>query len=87
MKTTAVRLHGAMDLRIAEIELPEIAPDEMLMRVISDSLCASTYKAVKQGSNHKRVPPDIEENPIIIGHEMCGEIVEVGEDRKDEWSV
>ena len=87
MKTTAVRLHGAMDLRIAEFELPEIAPDEMLMRVISDSLCASTYKAVKQGSNHKRVPPDIDENPIIIGHEMCGEIVEVGEERKGEWSV
>ena len=87
MKTTAVRLHGTMDLRISEFELPQIAGDEMLIRVITDSLCASTYKAVKQGSNHKRVPPDIEENPIIIGHEMCGEIVEVGEDRKGEWSV
>ena len=87
MKTTAVRLHGAMDMRIAEFELPKIERDEVLMRVISDSLCASTYKAVKQGSNHKRVPPDIDKNPIIIGHEMCGEIVEVGEDLRGEWSV
>ena len=87
MKTTAVRLHGAMDMRIADIELPEIGKDEVLMRVITDSLCASTYKAVKQGENHKRVPPDIAEKPIIIGHEMCGEIVEVGEELQNEWSV
>ena len=87
MKTTAVRLHGAMDLRISEMTLPEIGPNEALMRVVTDSLCASTYKAVKQGSAHKRVPPDIDENPIIIGHEMCGELVEVGENLKNEWSV
>ncbi len=87
MKTKAVRLHGAMDVRLGEVDLPKTGRDELLLRVITDSLCASTYKAVKQGSNHKRVPPDIEENPIIIGHEMCGEIVEVGEDLKDNWNV
>lgn len=87
MKTTGVRLYGAMDLRLEEFELPEIKADEVLLRVVTDSLCASTYKAVKQGSAHKRVPPDIAENPIIIGHEMCGEIVEVGEDLKNEWKV
>ena len=42
MKTKAVRLHGAMDMRLAEIELPSIKSDEVLMRVITDSLCAST---------------------------------------------
>lgn len=87
MKTKGVRLYGAMDLRLEEFELPEIKADEVLLRVVTDSLCASTYKAVKQGSAHKRVPPDIAENPIIIGHEMCGEIVEVGEELKNEWKV
>ncbi len=87
MKTTAVRLHGAMDLRIGEIELPKTGADELLMRVVADSVCTSTYKAVKQGSKHKRVPEGIEENPIVIGHEMCGEIVEVGENLKNEWKV
>jgi threonine dehydrogenase-like Zn-dependent dehydrogenase len=28
------------------------------------------------GSDHKRVPDDIAVNPVIIGHEFCGEIVE-----------
>ena len=87
MKTKGVRLYGAMDLRLEEFELPAIKADEVLLRVVTDSLCASTYKAVKQGSAHKRVPPDIAENPIIIGHEMCGEIVEVGEELKNEWMV
>ena len=87
MKTKAIRLHGAMDMRYAEFELPPVAADEVMIKVVTDSLCASTYKAVKQGSNHKRVPNDIEENPIIIGHELCGEIVEVGENLTNTWKV
>ena len=87
MNTKAIRLHGAMDMRYAEFELPPVAADEVMIKVVTDSLCASTYKAVKQGSNHKRVPNDIEENPIIIGHELCGEIVEVGENLTDTWKV
>ena len=78
MKTTAIRLYGAMDLRMETFELPEITEDEVLLRVVTDTICTSTYKAVKQGSAHKRVPPDIAEHPVVIGHEICGEIVEVG---------
>ena len=56
MKTTAVRMYGAMDLRLEEFELPEITADEVLLRVVTDSMCTSTYKAVIQGTAHKRVP-------------------------------
>lgn len=87
MRTTAVRLYGAMDLRLEEFELPEITADEVLLKVVTDSLCASTYKAVKQGTAHKRVPENVAEQPIIIGHEMCGEIVEVGDNLKNDWKV
>ena len=85
MKTKALRLYGADDIRLEEFELPEITAEEVLIRVVSDSLCASTYKAIKQGAAHKRVPPDIAENPVIIGHEMCGEIVEVGKALEGTW--
>ena len=78
MKTRAVRIHGEMDLRLEEFDLPEMKEDEILAKVISDSLCASSYKAAKQGAAHKRVPDDVAENPTIIGHEFCGEIVRVG---------
>ncbi len=78
MKTQAVRLYGEMDLRLEEFELPEMQEDEILARVVSDSLCASSYKAAKQGCAHKRVPNDVAEHPVIIGHEFCGEILKVG---------
>ncbi|MBO5884002.1 MAG: zinc-binding dehydrogenase [Clostridia bacterium] len=87
MKTKAVRLYGASDLRLEEFELPEINDNEVLIHVITDSLCASTYKAVKQGTAHKRVPPDVAEKPIIIGHEMCGDIIKVGKNLEGKWNV
>lgn len=78
MKTKAVRLYGKEDLRLEEFELPQIKEDEILAKVVSDSICMSSYKAAKQGAEHKRVPDDVKENPVIIGHEFAGEIVEVG---------
>ena len=87
MKTKAVRLYGKMDLRTEEFELPAIKDDEILARVISDSICMSSYKAAMQGADHKRVPSDVAENPIIIGHEFCGELVEVGAKWQDTYHV
>lgn len=78
MKTKAVRLYGKNDLRLEEFELPNIREDEILAQIISDSICMSSYKATVQGSDHKRVPKDIATNPVIIGHEFCGVILEAG---------
>ena len=78
MRTKAVRLYGVNDLRLEEFELPEIKEDEILAHIISDSICMSTHKAADQGAAHKRVPADVAENPVIVGHEFCGEIVKVG---------
>ena len=87
MQTKCVRLYGQNDLRLDTIELPEIQDNEILVKNISDSICMSSYKATIQGANHKRVPADVAENPIIIGHEFCGEIVKVGAKWADKFSV
>lgn len=87
MKTKAVRLYGKMDLRMEEFELPAIRDDEILAKVISDSICMSSYKAASQGAAHKRVPNDVAENPVIIGHEFCGVLVEVGAKWADRFHV
>ena len=79
MKTKAVRIHGKMDLRLDEFELPEVGPDDVQVKIISDSICMSTYKAAVEGEDHKRVPNDISVNPTIVGHEFCGVINAVGE--------
>ena len=85
MRTKGVRLYDTKDLRLEEFELPEITEDELLVKIIADSLCMSSYKAASQGMAHKRVPNDIPQNPIIIGHEFCGEILQVGENIKDRY--
>ncbi len=78
METTAVRLYAKNDLRLEKFPLPEIQDDEILMEVLADSLCMSSWKAALAGADHKRVPNDIAENPIIVGHEMSGRLVKIG---------
>ena len=78
MQVKGVRLYAKDDIRLEEFELPEIKDDEILVKVMSDSICMSTWKMVKQGADHKRVPADVADHPIIIGHEFAGDIVKVG---------
>ena len=85
MKTRAVRMYGTRDLRLEEFELPEIKDDEILAKIITDSICMSTWKLVEQGKNHKRAPQNIDTNPIIVGHEFAGVIVKVGKKWQDQF--
>ena len=87
MKTKAVRLYGKNDLRLEEFELPPIKEDEILAEVVSDSICMSSYKAACQGAEHKRVPDNVHENPVIIGHEFCGKLLEVGAKWRHKFSA
>jgi len=78
MKTRAVRIYGVNDLRLEEFELPEIKDDEILARVVSDSICMSSHKLALQGAAHKRIRHDLAKNPCIIGHEFCGVLEKIG---------
>ena len=66
MKTNAVRLYGERDLRLEEFELPPLKNGELLVKVVSDSVCMSTYKTAIQGAKHLRVPDNVSQNPIIM---------------------
>lgn len=87
MLTTAVRLYGKNDLRLEQFELPKINDDEILAQVITDSICFSTWKEVNQGADHKKVPNDVATNPIIIGHEFCGNIIQVGKKWQNKFNA
>ena len=61
MKTKVAAIYGKRDVRLREFELPEITDNELLVSVISDSVCLSTWKAALLGSpiagcNTKRWP-------------------------------
>ena len=87
MKTKAVRLYGENDLRLETFQLPALKNGEILIKIVSDSVCMSTYKTAKQGAKHLRVPDDVAQKPIIIGHEFCAEVVEVTEKWKDHFQI
>ena len=87
MKAKAVRLHGANDLRLEEFELPEITDDEILVKVVSDSICMSTYKCAILGTEHKRVHEDVAAHPAIMGHEFAGDIVKVGKNHQHQFKA
>lgn len=78
MNTKAVRIYGVKDLRLEEFELPPMGEDEIEARIITDSLCMSTYKVSNQGAKHKKLPNDLADHPVIMGHEFCGVITKVG---------
>ena len=79
MNTKAVRIYGVKDLRLEEFELPTMKDDEIEARIVTDSLCLSTYKVSNQGEKHKKLPNDLKNHPVIMGHEFCGVITKVGE--------
>lgn len=51
MKTRAVRLYGESDLRLEEFDMGELKDDEILMELITDSVCMSTYKRIYSEQN------------------------------------
>ena len=80
-------MYGKEDLRLEVFDLPELKDDEILAKIVSDSICMSSFKAAEQGAAHKRVPNDVAEHPVIIGHEFCGEIVQVGKKWANEFKA
>jgi len=61
------------DIRIEEIPKPKISPDELLVKVIACGICGSDVMEWYR----------IKKAPRVLGHEMTGEIVEVGKNIKN----
>ncbi len=78
MRAFACRLYGENDLRLEPIDLAPAGDDAVLVEIVSNSICMSDWKAVTLGTRHRRVPKDIATNPVMVGHEVCGVVREVG---------
>ncbi len=65
--------HGPNDLRVEQVDLPKIGPGEMLVKVISASICGTDLRIYH--GNHRMYP---EGTVRIPGHEVVGTIVELG---------
>ena len=72
------RFYAPGDIRIEEADEPTPAPGELKLRVRACSTCGTDVKIFRFGHHHI-VPPR------VIGHEIAGEVVEVGEGA--DWQV
>jgi L-iditol 2-dehydrogenase len=62
-------------LRLKEMKKPSAARDSVVMKVNTCSICGTDFRTYIYGS--KKIS-----SPRIIGHEVCGTLVEVGSDIK-----
>ncbi|MFA4014970.1 MAG: hypothetical protein RUDDFDWM_000036 [Candidatus Fervidibacterota bacterium] len=74
-KMKAAVLHGINDLRIEEVDMPTITSDEqVLIRIRAVGVCGSDIHYYREG----RIGRFVVKEPLILGHECAGEVVEVG---------
>ena len=66
----AVVYHGANDLRMETVPVPEIGSGELLVKIATCGICGTDLKKIHTGSHSA---------PRIFGHEMAGTIVRVGQ--------
>lgn len=74
--------HGPRQISVEEQEMPKAGPNEALIKVESVGICGSELEGYL-GHSSVRIPP------LIMGHEFCGKIVEIGgkPSQKSEWSA
>jgi L-iditol 2-dehydrogenase len=73
--------HGPNDIRVETVPKPEIGPEEILLKVLKASICGTDIRIFH--GHHRKYPPGTQRIP---GHEMVGQIAQVGENVKGyEW--
>jgi L-iditol 2-dehydrogenase len=61
------------DIRLEEIPTPQVSPGELLVKVVASGICGSDVMEWYR----------IKKAPRVLGHEIAGEIVEVGKEVKN----
>jgi (R,R)-butanediol dehydrogenase/meso-butanediol dehydrogenase/diacetyl reductase len=83
----AALYYGNRDLRLEEVAEPELQRDEVLLRVQVAGICGTDVHEYYDGPIFTRPekphPLTGVKNPVILGHEFCGEVVAVGGDAAD----
>jgi L-iditol 2-dehydrogenase len=74
-----VRFHAPGDVRVEDAPEPTAGPGDLLVRVRNCSVCGTDAKIWRSGH------PDLRP-PRVLGHEVAGEVVQVGRGAEG-WSV
>jgi D-arabinose 1-dehydrogenase-like Zn-dependent alcohol dehydrogenase len=67
------------DGKMIEKPMPAFGPDELLVRHDACGLCFSDVKIIRLGQEHPRIYRSMQEDPVVMGHEVTMTVVGVGE--------
>ncbi|WP_078808812.1 2,3-butanediol dehydrogenase [Selenihalanaerobacter shriftii] len=83
----ALRWHGRNDIRIDEVAIPKVNSGEVKIKIEWCGICGSDLYEYKSGPlfipESKSHPLTGRKAPVILGHEIAGEVVEVAHDVKE----
>ena len=71
MKALVKTTRGPGNLELRDVPIPQVSPDEALIRVRACGICGSDLKI--EEDQHPYTPP------VVVGHEFAGQITEIGE--------
>jgi L-sorbose 1-phosphate reductase len=74
-----------LDGGMIEASVPDVGPDELLVRHDAVGLCFSDTKVIKQGQEHPRIYRDMKEEPVVLGHEVSMTVIKVGENLQGQY--
>lgn len=72
----AVTVHAPGDLRVEELQTPEAASGEVLVRIVYGGICGSDLHYAKDARNGNYHVLE----PLVLGHEVVGVVSEIGPD-------
>lgn len=77
----AAVIHGINDITIEEVPEPPVGPNEIKVKIAYCGLCGTDPENLE--GRFGLMPPEAYKQDRIIGHEACGNIVEMGSEVKD----
>lgn len=79
MMKAVVKTEAGPGFELRQVPVPEIGPQDILIRTRATSICGTDIHIFNWDTwAANRIKP-----PIIIGHEFCGDVVEIGRDVTD----
>jgi len=73
-RSKAFRYHAPGDVRLGTLDI-DCGPEDLVVKVLACGRCGTDKAIFAKG--HPKVDPNA---PIVLGHEICGEVAAVGDD-------
>jgi len=76
-KMNAFVLHEVGDLRYEEVDMPDLEAKSVLLKVKAAGICGSDIARTFKTGTYSF--------PLVMGHEFCGQVVQLGTDCDEKW--